>query len=362
MAHIGEELQKNMKKTGIAASEKRYQEPGIWETIRELLLGVRRPLDCIQVGVSSRCPGRCAYCPHSVMKEQWVVADMDLDTFSMLWPLMRRSSRVHLQGWGEPLLNPAFFEMATLARRAGCAVSTTTCGLIMDEKKAIRLVEGGFDVVAFSLAGTDTASNACRQGVDFGRVCEAVTILQTVRRSRMAVHMEIHFAYLMLASNMDAVRALPALMEKLGVHAAVISTLDYIPRPDLAQEAFSPHETDKLSRAREILKETGKEARRMGLGFHWALPCSDAPGTKCRENIARSLYVSSDGSMSPCVYVNLPVEGLEGGRRIFGNVHDRDPLEIWDSEEFRHFRDRLADGDPDPLCMQCVKRFECVES
>jgi len=346
-----------MKKPPPTISRKAFREPGIWETIREVLLGARRPLDCIQVEVTSRCPGRCIYCPHTTMGDRWRSRNMDMETFALLWPLMRRSGRVHLQGWGEPLLNPAFFDIATLALKAGCAVSTTTCGLIMNEEVAIKVVEAGLDIVAFSLAGTDGATNRSRHGVDFDRVCEAVSLLQTVRRSRRAVHLEIHFAYLMLASAMEAVRALPGLMHRLGVHAAVISTLDYIPGPELEPEGFAPHEAEKLARAGAVLRETEAEARSLGLGFHWVLPRPDAPGTTCRENIGRSLYVGADGSVSPCVYVNLPAAGVDPKCRIFGNVRERDPLEIWESAEFRRFRERLAGGDPDLPCMTCPKRF-----
>ena len=347
-----------MKKPSSTTSGKTVREPGIWETMRELLLGVRRPFDCIQVEVTSRCPGRCRYCPHTTMGALWHPRDMDMETLTLLWPLMRRASRVHLQGWGEPLLNPLFFDMVALARRAGCAVSTTTCGLIMNAEAAIKIVEGGLDIVAFSLAGTDSTSNASRHGVDFDRVCEAVSLLQSVRRARTAVHLEIHFAYLMLASTMEAVRGLPALMQRLGVHAAVISTLDYIPSPDLESEGFGLHEPEKLARATAVLRETEAEARSLGLGFHWVLPRSTTPGTGCRENIGRSLFVGADGSVSPCVYVNLPAAGVDPERRVFGNVHDQDPLEIWEGQEFRRFRDGLAGGNPDLPCMGCPKRFE----
>jgi MoaA/NifB/PqqE/SkfB family radical SAM enzyme len=282
---------------------------------------------------------------------------MDMETFTLLWPLMRRAGRVHLQGWGEPLLNPAFFAMAALARKAGCAVSTTTCGLTINEEQAIKLVEAGLDIVAFSLAGTDAASNASRHGVDFDRVCEAVSSLETVRRARRAVHIKIHFAYLMLTSTMEAVRGLPGLMHRLSVDAAVVSTLDYIPSPDLEPEGFAPHEAEKLARAAALLRETEAEARRLGVGLYWALPTQDAPGTSCKEKIDRSLYVGADGSVSPCVFVNLPAAGLDPGRRVFGNVRDQDPLGIWESVEFRRFRERLAGGDADLPCMRCPKRF-----
>jgi radical SAM protein with 4Fe4S-binding SPASM domain len=346
-----------MKKKTEATGGEEFREPGFWETVKEAVFGVHRPLDCIQVEVTSRCPGRCTYCPHTTRRENWISRDLDMETFGRLWPLMRRAGRVHLQGWGEPLLNPAFFDMAALARKAGCQISTTTCGLRMDPELALRIVESGIDIVAFSLAGTDTASNASRLGVDFDRVCEAVTTLQAVRRERMGVHLEIHFAYLMLASNMEAVAGLPALMQRLGVHAAVISTLDYIPEPGLAVEAFTPPEADKLAKAAAILAEVQAEARRRGLGFHFELPSPAASGTACRENIGRSLYVSADGSVSPCVYVNVPLAIAGPKRRVFGNVRDQDPVQIWESAEFRRFRERLACGDPDLPCQSCPKRF-----
>jgi MoaA/NifB/PqqE/SkfB family radical SAM enzyme len=346
-----------MRKPSTGGSGVEFCEPGFWETVREAFLGGRRPFDCIQVEVSSRCPGRCIYCPHTSLKDSWQARDMDLATFGRLWPLMRRSARVHLQGWGEPLLNPHFLEMAALARKAGCQVSTTTCGLRMDPALAQRIVASGIDIVAFSLAGSDAASNASRHGVEFDRVCDAVSVLQNVRRERGGVHLEIHFAYLMLASRMHAVRGLPALMQRLGVHAAVISTLDYLPEPGLEVEAFQPHETEKLAGAAAILVETAAEARRLGLGFHYELPSLGAEGTACRENIQRSVFVAADGAMSPCVYVNVPANVTDPRRRVFGNVNTQDPLSIWESDGFRHFREHLACGAPDSACRTCPKRF-----
>ncbi|MGE5311626.1 MAG: hypothetical protein ACM3MN_07770, partial [Nitrospirota bacterium] len=69
-----------MKKSSSTTSGKIFREPGIWETMRELLLGVRRPLDCVQVEVTSRCPGRCIYCPHTAMSDRWRARDMELET------------------------------------------------------------------------------------------------------------------------------------------------------------------------------------------------------------------------------------------------------------------------------------------
>jgi len=334
-----------------------FREPGFWECLRELLPGGRRPLDCVQVEVSTRCQGLCLYCPHTVFRDRWRGRDMEWGTFERLWPLMRRSARVHLQGWGEPLLNPALFAMAALARKAGCAVSTTTGGMGRSDEAARAFVESGMDMVAFSLAGSDAGGNLARRGVPFEAVCEAVERLQAIRRRRGAVHLEIHFAYLLLASKLSSVRGLPALMRRLGVHSAVVSTLDYLPDPSLQAEAFPPSAPERLAEAEAVLTEAAAEAKRLGLGFDFHLPRWDAPRPGCRENAGRSLFVSAEGDLSPCVYLHLPVAGPGTRRLTFGNIHSREGPAVREDPAYRAFRDALASGAPDPRCPDCPKRF-----
>lgn len=336
------------------------RKPGFWEGLRELLLGTPKPLDCVQVEITTRCDLRCSYCPQTVLREHWRAANMRWETFARLWPLMRRCHRIHLQGWGEPLLHPDFFRMIKLAREAGCAVSTTTSAMPMSEAVARKLVESGVDIVAVSLAGTDAVSNGLRQGAPFERVCRAIERLQAIRQACQGVHLEVHIAYLMPASTMAAVSRLPSLMQRLGVHAAVISTLDFTPSPALEAEAFGLHETAKLEQAAALLFAAAGEARRLGMQFHYALPDPAAPGQRCRENIARSLFVAVDGSVSPCVFTNLPIRGEAHPRRVFGNVDQEAPLVIWEGDRFRQFRQNLAAGRPDAVCQRCPKRYEAA--
>ena len=335
-----------------------FRPVGFWETLKELLGGARRPVDCVQVEITTRCVGRCRYCPHTLLAARWQSADLDWEAFTRLWPLMRKAARVHLQGWGEPLLHPDFFHMTGLARRAGCAVSTTTCGSGMNADLDERLVASGIDIVAFSLTGTDTASNAARAGISFDTVCAAIEQLQRVRRARHGVHLEIHIAYLMLASSMEAVAGLPALMQRLGVHAAVVSTLDYLPAPHLAAEGFACHEAEKLARAKALLTAAAAEAHSLGVEFHFSLPDPAAPGTHCWENPERVLFVGVDGGLSPCTRTQVPLTGGDPLRRVFGNIHHQDPLEVWGSPAWRNFRHALAEGRPNPCCQACAKRFE----
>lgn len=330
--------------------------PGVWEMVKGLLTGSPKLFDVLQVEVSSACPARCVYCPHTTRAAVWRSEAMSAATYAAAWPLMRNARRVHLQGWGEPFLHRRFFDFVELARRADCQVSTTSCGLIMNEDLALKIVKSGLDVVAFSLAGTSEAGNRARQGAPFGRVCAAIKELQRVRKARMAVHLEVHVAYLVLASQIDELRGLPDLIDELEAHAAVVSTMDFIPSPELAHEAFMPWERDKIARARAVLEEISAVAAARGREIYYSLP-EPEPRRACLEHIERSLYIAADGSVSPCIYVNLPTIEDDPLRRVYGNVNDGDPLAVWNDPAYAAFRRGLAEGEPDANCRDCPKRY-----
>ena len=334
-----------------------FKEPGVLEILSGLLRGQRRPIDCVQVEVSSVCTARCEYCPQSANAGNWKARNMEAATFAAMWPLLRQSARVHLQGWGEPFLNPRFFDFTAFARKAGCAVSSTSCGLHMDEDIARRVLKSGMDVLAFSLAGTDEASNAIRQGASFTKICEHIRLLSKLRKEALAVHLSLHCAYILLADRMEAVLPLPDLAAELGMHAVVVSTLDYVAAPGQENLAFAPHEADKIAHARDLLEKAAARAAKLELDFHYALPCPKPWGT-CREHVERSLYVDAEGALSPCIYVNVPIKGKDGRRRVFGNAKETEAFACWQGERFTAFRNALEAGKPEAPCVYCAKRFE----
>lgn len=342
---------------------KRFKAPGIMEMLKRDLLGKRRSLDCIQVEITSFCGGRCTYCPHTTMAETWKSRHMTAEVFAALWDLMRVSERVHLQGWGEPLLHPRFFDFVALARKADCQVSSTSCGLIMNSEIAYKLAHSGIDTLAFSLVGTDPASNdSGRVGVPFEKVCSAIRMVKSAMKDMGYSPVDIHLAYLLLADRVDAVKNLPRLMEELNISTAVISSLDYIADTEQTELAFAPHEREKIAKAKTILQEVADEAAKMERDIVFALPGSKAIAHAggCRENVTSSLYIDAEGMVSPCVYLNVPDNAENPRRRVFGSVLNTNALEIWQNEEFLAFREKLAKNSPDTACLNCPKRYEIV--
>ena len=330
---------------------------GYWRWLKERLLPDRSRFDCLQVEVSSRCCGRCLYCPRALVGSATGI-DMAMATFSRLAPLLACSERVHLQGWGEPFLNPHFLAMATMARAAGCRVSTTTCGLPISASLANEIVDADLDIVAFSLTGTDEVSNRRRRGVSFARVCQGIAALAEAKGRRGTSAPQLHLAYLLFPEDLEALAGLPQLMEELDITATVISTLDYLPEPALAELTFDAAHQAHLEGVGQILAETADAIEKRGRQLHYHFPKVEGEGHGCLENIGRSLFVAADGTVSPCVFTNAPGSPDDPRRRVFGNILEEEPLAIWQGPAYRAFRRDLAAGRSQPPCSTCRKRFE----
>ena len=198
-----------------------------------------RRWDWLQLEVSSQCPAACIYCPTALFREEGNNRLMTMETFNRILPAFSRSRMVFLQGWGEPFMNPNLFEMFRQAKASGCLVGTTTNGMLLDAGRLERLVNGGVDIVAFSLAGCGKTNDAVRKGTSLARLLEVIHRLNRIKGNTGSSRPEIHIAYMLLRSGLDEIERLPILLAGQGIAQVVVSTLDFVPVPEIAREALA---------------------------------------------------------------------------------------------------------------------------
>ncbi len=102
----------------------------------------------LQVEVSALCNAACSYCALNCYKAEWEGGLLEEDTFERLVPEFRRADLVFLQGWGEPLLHPRFWEMAHRVKTVGAQVGFTTNGTCLDRENLAKLLDIPIDFLA----------------------------------------------------------------------------------------------------------------------------------------------------------------------------------------------------------------------
>jgi MoaA/NifB/PqqE/SkfB family radical SAM enzyme len=322
-------------------------------------------LDWIQVEVTTRCNAACVYCPRTVYRDAWQDRDLSLAAYRHWLPALNQARLVHLQGWGEPLLHPEFFTFAALAREAGCRVSTTTNGMLLDEPGLRRLMDAGLEIVAFSLTGLFAGHDRARPGTSFSRVVECIQALNRLKLAAGRATPRIHVAYMLLRSGLADLERLPQVLGGLGIDQVVLSTLDLVPSRDLLGESFADLPMAAYEDVQVRLAAMEAAALGQGLPISYRLP---SPGTRaalCPENPRQALCVAADGAVSPCVFTNLPVRGVSlPGRHgahpyrplVFGNLGDQRLQAIWRHPAYADFRQSFGTGRLAGSCRPCWKR------
>ena len=334
-------------------------------------------LDWVQVEVTSFCNAFCVYCPRTVYREKWRNRHLPTSTFDKLMSSLPETGILFLQGWGEPLLNPHFIEMVRVAKAWGLQVGATTNGTLIDDEMADILVDSGIDVLAFSLAGaTPEQNDRFRVGADLEKVLEAMALVKKARDKKGGQSPRINLAYLLLRSGSDDIRALPGLISGLDVSQVVVSTLDFVPSEKIQQEALIPPGEEEFHSLAARLQKVAGQLSMINTELHYQLYWPGPSRLTCMEKPRQSLFVSSDGSVSPCVFTNLPISGghffnasSEGKRALpewkkvpmtklnFGNINNQPLHGIWRGKDYIPFRNSFFEKETTSPCQSCAKLY-----
>lgn len=322
--------------------------------------------DWIQLEVSSCCNASCVYCPHTVYNKTWSNQRLPLSTFKVLLPVLANAKLVFLQGWGEPFLNPDIFDMVALAKEAGCMVGTTTNGMLFSEELIDNLLKSGIDIVAFSLAGKDKNNDNIRKGTCLETILDTIRVINTKKKRMGTTKPEIHISYLLLRSGIEELEKLPVLLKGLNIRQIVISTLDFVPDKKFENETLFSTDLQQHHEIRKQLDRVVAEAKHYELNIHYHVGYSGKRHNACTENPQSSLFISADGSVSPCVFAGIPVSeatySIRGTNRLyqrqtFGNINKQSLYEIWNREEYVAFRRSFVTGQLATICRNCHKLY-----
>lgn len=348
-----------------------------WGWAKGLLDRLGAPeLDWVQVEITTRCDARCVYCPRTAMGSGWPARHMPLDLFRSLLRCLGQTRQAHLQGWGEPLLNPQLLEMIRLCKGRGLQVSTTTNGNALDGDMARALVAAGLDVLGVSLAGTRSQTNdALRVGTSLERLAAGLARLAGAKARAGVGLPQVHLAYLDLGSAPEELFALPALARDLGIARIMLSTPSPLATPQASMPPLAPAQAtaaQELAGREALLEELARQSAALGVELFWSARLLRESGRICTENPSGACVVGVDGQVTPCVFGAAVLgEGQDGPRPdarplVFGNIRERSLTDIWHGEEYARFRALFEpqgpeDGAPWPEpCARCPLRARAV--
>jgi len=306
----------------------------------------KKPFSAWQIELTTRCPLLCKMCIRSE-RNDWHYHDMPLEDFKKISPYLKDVQNVVLEGWGESLLHPNLVDCIQLVKREGPEVGFVTSGKGLTQDRASELVRAGLDFVGFSLAGTTAETHdAIRVN---SRLPEIVDAIHSIReeKARQSRHLpRMHIVFLMVKDNIHEVPALPAFAKETGIEEVVLVNICHsINAWQEKQRVFSYGEGD--DEFEKMIRRAESDARKLNIKLRRpSLSAMDVP--VCGEDPLRNLYISTDGEVSPCVFlyppINSPFKRIFSGKEYwlgrvgFGNIFRESFPRIWENKNYVQFR------------------------
>lgn len=311
----------------------------------------------LQVEPSADCNLRCGMCANRVRADRRVSSPsvMPLESFERLLDEVSTPRDVHLQGLGEPLLNPWFLRMAGLAHQRGLVVSSTSNLACLDAATARALPGSGLDCLFVSVDSPSPVTyRRMRPGGDLRRVSANIRRVIAEREESRTGGPRVRITAVLTTANLGQLSGLVEMAHALGADGMDLQNLtDAMGERgrgagySAVRRFISRHSiSDGLrGQAAAACRRAAERALEVGLELNLP-PLEERPPVPCRWPW-NTAYVTYRGDVLPCCMVGTPEVSC------LGNAFESGFDAVWDGEGFRELRQRLSAGDPPEFCLTC---------
>ncbi len=286
-----------------------------------------------------------------------VPALLSFDAFCRLLGELPELEELRLEGDGEPLSHPRFFDMVRHAAARGIRVSTTSRLQRFSQRRAEECVKSGLAELRVPLDAAGTrAYDFGRRGPRHERMLRHLRWLAEARRSHTSLLPQVSLVAVALRSNVGRLGEVVKLARECGADAVKVQEL----REFIGTGGVPPNH----KRFRRFV-----EAEALGPGDAASLEMSFAEARALAKELDVSLVLPAWGDAAPAgcpwpwraSYLDFSGEAhscdlaARSAAASFGNALKHGLSAVWCNDAYRKFRERHVAGEPPAPCAACPR-------
>ena len=311
----------------------------------------------IQIEITTYCNQNCLSCGR-----RDIISDpkhMSFDDFKTVYDSIRPGN-INLSGLGEPLTNPAVFDMIKYSRENGSIVNFPT-NLTLNERVITQLIDSKIDQIKVSIdAFNKDTYIIVRQSDWLDIVKRNIATINRIKAERGINYPDIRLNYAFQKANMDELMDVMQYAHENKIKTLYVQDLNYFSVEDEKDQlcGFSmEHLADVLDKAAAKAKQYGIDTnidnwRRNIEGFYNKTLSSDNyedNDTKCTFPWV-SCFIDVHCNVKPC-----PVFVWEKDSASLGNCLETPFPEIWNGATYQQIRGEFKENiRVNPICKRCV--------
>src|SRR5437763_16438551 len=320
----------------------------------------------VQIEPVGQCNLRCQMCSIQFRQDgppYGPLAFMEFEQFTRLVDQFVNIQELHLQGLGEPMMHPRFFDMVAYAAERGINVSTNSNLTLLNDRRAERCVTSGLASLHISIDGaTAETYERIRVRAHFERVVANFERLLAARKLLNSEYPHLHLVMVIMRRNLHELPDIVRFAHKWSIKSIFVQHLchdfaetglpvQYIPmRESVQSETLLEEDPQRIeyyfSEARKVARELGIDLRLPRTKMRLHPP--GTPGPKRCDWPWSGAYFSYQGYAMPCCMVATP------DRINLGNMAADGPNAVWNGPAYEAFRAALDSESPPDVCRSCA--------
>jgi len=258
-----------------------------------------------QIEPTTRCNFTCGFCAGRSMRQ----ADLAWPTFLAFLDAHPGLVHVELQGEGEPLLHPRFFDMAAECRARGITVGLITNGSLLGREMVDRLLAADLAAVHVSMESAEPAQFQRIRGGKFAKVREGIARLASRRRTLGLERPLIGLTVTVLGETIGALQPICDLYsaERLdgGLLVQPLQTMSAYARrypPHIAAQMLTGGDRQRFLTIRAALARAAPMRRPQDY-FYYSLFAGFDPLSGACPWLDHGAYLGAAGSVTGCCFM-----------------------------------------------------------
>ncbi len=259
------------------------------------------------VELTTRCNLSCQMC----VKQSWgngiEEGDMSMDTFLDLAPAFPHLEGLLLNGIGESLLHPRLDEFIRIAKKSmpsGSWVGFQSNGLLLDEARAVSLLDAGLDRICLSLdAICPETFRKIREGGEVDDLAQAFNALAAARKLRPESRIRVGVEFVLMEDNMHQLPEVLRWSANRGADFALVSHLLPYDAEHVSKTAYDSN----TEQAMQLFREWKQQADDQGIDMsdYFYIYCCKYKRTEEEDRMVAFVHEMMEDARSKDIFLHV---------------------------------------------------------
>lgn len=263
----------------------------------------------LQLEPTTRCNYTCGFCAGRHMQQ----TDIEFGRFTQVIDALDDLRHIELQGEGEPLLHPDFFQMIQYARRRSpnVRISFITNGSLFTHDNISRIIDSSVNSILVSIESADEDEFRNIRGGKLSKVKRGIKDLVD-RKNQSCSALKVGFAVTVLKQTVNQINTIGELYKQLGMDGGIV--IQRLQSMDCYAQFYDSEMKDSIPNASDRARLKGLIAGDMALrealfafsqekNFYSDLFSSVRRGSNTCAWLENGLYMSANGIACSCCFI-----------------------------------------------------------